>query len=91
VKVLIAGSGYVGLVTGACLAELGHRVTCVDRDAAKIDSLRAGEIPIFEPGLDVLISTNAAARRLRFDTNLAPFCKGADAVFHRRGHAAEWR
>ena len=78
-KVLIVGSGYVGLVTGACLAELGHKVVCVDRDAAKIDDLRAGQIPIFEPGLDVLISANVAAGRLRFETNTL-FSKSADVV-----------
>ena len=81
VKVLIVGSGYVGLVTGACLAELGHSVVCVDRDAAKINNLRSGRIPIFEPGLEALISKNAAVGRLGFETNLAEFSSLADAIF----------
>jgi len=70
VKVSIVGSGYVGLVSGACFAELGHRVVCVDLDAGRIAALRAGRPPIYEPGLDVLIRANAGLGRLSFDTSL---------------------
>ena len=64
-KVCVVGTGYVGLVTGACLSELGHRVICVDRDHSKIDALTAGQIPIFEPGLKPLVSRNK--KKKRFD------------------------
>jgi UDPglucose 6-dehydrogenase len=63
-RVTIFGSGYVGLVTGACLADAGNHVVCVDVDARKIDRLKAGEIPIHEPGLDVMVKRNAEAGRL---------------------------
>ena len=75
-KLTIFGSGYVGLVTGACMAEMGNDVLCVDIDQGKIDRLNAGDIPIYEPGLDALVERNAAAGRLRFTTNVA------DAVAH---------
>lgn len=75
------GSGYVGLVSGACFADFGHDVMCVDKDASKIDALLAGRIPIFEPGLDHLVSSNVAAGRLKFTTDLAEGVKDADAVF----------
>jgi UDPglucose 6-dehydrogenase len=75
------GSGYVGLVSGACFADFGHVVTCVDTDAGKIERLKRGEIPIYEPGLDELVATNARQGRLSFTTELAPAVKGADAVF----------
>src|SRR5262245_30655162 len=74
-RVTIFGSGYVGLVTGACLAEAGNHVICVDVDAGKIDRLNAGEVPIHEPGLDALIKRNAEAGRLEFTTDAA---KGVD-------------
>ena len=70
-RVTIFGSGYVGLVTGACLADAGNDVLCVDVDAKKIEGLKRGEIPIHEPGLDALIKTNAEAERLRFTTSAA--------------------
>jgi UDPglucose 6-dehydrogenase len=80
-KLMIVGSGYVGLTTGACLAELGHEVVCVDRDADKIDGLRSGVVPIFEPGLDSLIARHSASGQLRFDTGLGELGKGVEAVF----------
>jgi len=80
-KITMIGAGYVGLVSGACFADFGHDVVCVDKDEAKIEALRAGRIPIFEPGLDALVARNAAAARLSFTTDLAPAVAGADAVF----------
>lgn len=75
------GSGYVGLVSGACFADFGHNVICVDSDRSKIDRLKRGEIPIYEPGLDELVANNVQQNRLSFTTDLAPAVKGADAVF----------
>ncbi len=75
------GSGYVGLVSGACFSDFGHDVICVDKDAAKIAALEAGKMPIFEPGLDTLVATNVAAGRLTFTTDLKAAVAGADAVF----------
>jgi len=75
------GTGYVGLVSGACFADFGHRVTCVDTDANKIAALHRGEIPIFEPGLDQLVETSVKAGRLDFTTELAGPVAEADAVF----------
>ena len=80
-RVTIIGSGYVGLVSGACFADFGHDVICVDKDHGKIDALNAGRIPIYEPGLDELVSTNVTAGRLSFTTELAGAVGGAGAVF----------
>ena len=80
-RVAMIGSGYVGLVSGACFADFGHTVTCVDKDAAKIDALMQGQIPIYEPGLDVLVNGNRFAGRLAFTTDLAAAVAEADAVF----------
>jgi UDPglucose 6-dehydrogenase len=80
-RIAMIGSGYVGLVSGACFADFGHEVVCVDLDAGKIEALERGEIPIFEPGLDRLVASNAAAGRLRFTTDLAPAVAEADVVF----------
>ncbi len=80
-RITMIGSGYVGLVSGACFADFGHDVVCVDKDRSKIDSLLAGRMPIFEPGLDHLVSANVAAGRLRFTTDLKEAVAGADAVF----------
>ena len=75
------GTGYVGLVSGACFADFGHQVTCVDKDGDKIASLHRGEIPIFEPGLDALVASNVKAGRLDFTTDLTAPVAEADAVF----------
>src|ERR1051326_4042044 len=80
-RIAIIGTGYVGLVSGACFSEFGVSVTCVDMDADKIARLSRGEIPIFEPGLDQLVARNAAAGRLSFTTDLKNAVQGADAVF----------
>jgi len=80
-KITMIGSGYVGLVSGACFADFGHEVICVDADASKIERLKRGEIPIFEPGLDELVASNVRQNRLSFTTDLGPAVKGADAVF----------
>ena len=80
-NITMIGAGYVGLVTGTCFAEFGHSVTCVDTVAAKIEQLNNGVIPIYEPGLDVLVKKNAAEGRLRFTTDLAQAVPEAEAVF----------
>lgn len=80
-RIAIVGTGYVGLVSGACFSEFGVEVTCVDQDGGKIARLQRGEIPIFEPGLDALVANNAAAGRLSFTTDLPAAVAGADAVF----------
>src|SRR3981081_2518235 len=80
-RLAMIGTGYVGLVSGACFADFGHHVTCVDKDGDKIASLRRGEIPIFEPGLDALVAANAAAGRLDFATDLERAVSDSDAVF----------
>ena len=80
-RVAIIGTGYVGLVSGACFAHFGHDVICVDKDESKIERLMRGEIPIFEPGLDALVAENVAANRLSFTTDLKAATPGATAVF----------
>jgi UDPglucose 6-dehydrogenase len=80
-RIVVVGAGYVGLVSGACLSEFGHIVTCVDNDPAKIRALQAGEIPIFEPGLEQVIEANVRAGRLEFSTNLSGPVKKAEVVF----------
>ncbi|MEQ8178426.1 MAG: UDP-glucose/GDP-mannose dehydrogenase family protein [Amphiplicatus sp.] len=80
-RVAMIGTGYVGLVSGACFADFGHDVICVDKDAGKIARLEAGEIPIFEPGLEELVEENVKAGRLAFTTDLVPAIANADAVF----------
>jgi UDPglucose 6-dehydrogenase len=80
-RLAMIGTGYVGLVSGACFADFGHHVTCVDKDGDKIAALRRGEIPIFEPGLDALVAANVKAGRLDFATDLAKPVADADAVF----------
>src|SRR6516162_6314604 len=80
-RIAMIGTGYVGLVSGACFADFGHRVTCVDKDADKIAGLHRGEIPIYEPGLDALVASNVKAGRLHFTTDLSAPVAEADAVF----------
>jgi UDPglucose 6-dehydrogenase len=80
-RVAMIGTGYVGLVSGACFADFGHEVTCVDKDTGKIAALTRGEVPIYEPGLNDLVAANARAGRLKFTNDLASAVKAADAVF----------
>jgi UDPglucose 6-dehydrogenase len=80
-RVAMIGTGYVGLVSGACFADFGHTVTCIDKDADKIARLKAGEMPIFEPGLKTLVDRNTADGRLSFDTDGARAVAESDAVF----------
>ena len=80
-KIAMVGSGYVGLVSGACFADFGHDVVCIDKDASKIERLREGIMPIYEPGLDALVDSNARAGRLTFTTDLAEGIEGAGAIF----------
>ncbi|MBX3485660.1 UDP-glucose/GDP-mannose dehydrogenase family protein [Phenylobacterium sp.] len=80
-RVAMIGTGYVGLVSGACFADFGHTVTCIDKDASKIEQLEAGGIPIYEPGLDQLVASNVKAGRLFFDTDARQAIAEADAVF----------
>ncbi|KQU99461.1 UDP-glucose/GDP-mannose dehydrogenase family protein [Devosia sp. Root105] len=80
-KITIFGSGYVGLVTGACLADAGNQVVCVDIDAAKVALLNSGHVPIYEPGLEAIVSGNRAARRLSFTTDIAAGVEHGEALF----------
>ena len=80
-RIAMIGTGYVGLVSGACFSEFGTQVICVDKDRRKIQQLENGDIPIYEPGLKALVSKNIAAGRLNFTTDLEPAVKNADAVF----------
>ncbi len=80
-RVVMIGTGYVGLVSGACFADFGHEVTCIDKDVSKIEALQAGRIPIFEPGLDVLVEQNVRAGRLFFTTDPREALAKADIVF----------
>lgn len=80
-KIAMIGTGYVGLVSGVCFSDFGHDVVCVDKDPSKIETLNKGEVPIYEPGLDVLMQKNVDAGRLTFTTELVEAVDGADAVF----------
>ena len=80
-KISIVGTGYVGLVTGACFAEVGHQVICVDNDLKKVEVLQAGGIPIYEPGLEEIVKRNVAAGRLRFTGEIADGVKNSEVVF----------
>ena len=80
-KIAMVGSGYVGLVSGACLADFGHEVACIDKDTSKIERLRKGVMPIYEPGLEALVEANVKAGRLSFTTDLAEGIRDAQAIF----------
>ena len=80
-RIAMIGTGYVGLVSGACFADFGHDVVCVDKDARKIDALKQNVMPIWEPGLESLVKANVDRGRLSFTTNLAEGVDGADAIF----------
>jgi UDPglucose 6-dehydrogenase len=80
-RIAMIGTGYVGLVSGACLSEFGHEVVCIDKDASKVETLRNGGIPIYEPGLDEVVAANVKAGRLSFETDLAHGVAGAAAIF----------
>src|SRR4051812_12942182 len=79
-RVTIVGTGYVGLVSGACLSDFGHIVTCVDKDTEKLARLNKGQIPIFEPGLEALVENNVKAGRLFFTSDLATAVAAAEVV-----------
>ena len=80
-KIAVVGTGYVGLVTGSCLADVGMDVTCVDVDAQKIANLHKGVLPIYEPGLEDIVERNTKAGRLHFTTDLSEAVQGAEAAF----------
>src|SRR6476659_4921710 len=80
-RIAMIGTGYVGLVSGACFADFGHQVACIDKDAGKIAGLNRGQMPIWEPGLEGLVKANAEHGRLTFTTDLAAGVEGAEAVF----------
>jgi UDPglucose 6-dehydrogenase len=80
-KIVVVGTGYVGLVTGTCFAEVGINVICVDIDTNKIENLRKGILPIYEPGLEELVTRNTEAGRLKFSTSLSESIKDADVAF----------
>src|SRR5262245_23022735 len=80
-RIAVIGTGYVGLVVGACFAETGNEVICVDKDAAKIRQLNRGRIPIYEPGLEELVKRNHAEKRLTFSTQLAEPVRQSDVIF----------
>src|SRR3989337_804783 len=80
-RIAMIGTGYVGLVSGACFADFGHQVTCIDKDEGKIDALNAGKMPIWEPGLEGLVKANIERGRLKFTTDLGQGIADAEAVF----------
>ena len=90
-KIAVVGSGYVGLVLGACLAENGNDVTCIDKDASKVRSLRRGVMPIYEPGLEEMVKRNRAEKRLEFTTDLPRAVRSRQHRLHCRRHAAARR
>src|SRR6476661_3654893 len=80
-RIAMIGTGYVGLVSGACLSDFGHDVVCIDKDASKIEGLKNGIMPIWEPGLESLVKANTERGRLSFTTELGEGVDGAEAVF----------
>ena len=90
-RIVMIGTGYVGLVSGACFADFGHQVVCVEKDAGKLAALGRGEIPIFEPDLDRLVETNVKAGRLTFTTDLTASGRRGRCRVHRGRHAVASR
>ena len=80
-QITVIGTGYVGLVTGSCLSDFGHRITCVDNDAEKVRRLQKGEIPIYEPGLEAIVERNAYYNRLTFTTDTAEAVREGEVIF----------
>src|SRR4051812_26781878 len=80
-RIAMIGAGYVGLTSGACFAQLGHAVTCIDIDKDRISELQAGRLPIFEPGLQEIVARKTRQHRLRFSSDIAAGCRDADAIF----------
>ena len=80
-KICMIGTGYVGLVSGACFADLGNTVYCVDKDQDKIDMLNSGEVPIYEPGLNEIVKKNYLSNRLKFTSDLSKAVKFSDIIF----------
>ena len=89
-KICVIGAGYVGLTTGTCFADLGHQVTCVDVDGPRIDRLRAGEMPIYEPGLEEMVRRNAQAGRLRFTCQYDDGVPDAERRLAHGGSPGRW-
>ena len=93
-KLTIIGTGYVGLVSGTCFAEVGHHVICVDNDATKVKMLQAGGIPIYEPGLEELVKKNVASGHLKFTNSTAEGVEKSDVIFiacrRRRSRTVRW-
>ena len=90
-NIAVVGTGYVGLVVGACFAENGNSVVCVDKDAAKVRALQKGKIPIYEPGLEELVKRNRQEGRLTFTTTLPRAVRASQVDLHRRRHARKPR
>ncbi len=90
-KIAMMGTGYVGLVSGACFSEFGHHVVCVDKDEAKIEALKAGRVPIYEPGLAEVVADNVRAGRLSFTMEVESSVREADAVFIAVGNSIATR
>ena len=80
-KIAVVGSGYVGLVTGACFAQVGHQVICIDNDKQKIEMLRSGVVPIYEPGLEQLVQRNVSANRLAFSDSIQAGVDNSEVIF----------
>ncbi len=90
-NICVVGSGYVGLVTGACLADFGMHVTAIDKDESKVEALSRGEIPIYEPGLETLVQKNMEEGRLSFSLALGPAVEEASAIFIAVGTPPLWK
>lgn len=89
-NIAVVGTGYVGLVTGTCFAETGNDVVCVDIDASKVEMMKNGAIPIYEPGLEILFERNIKNKRLHFTTDLHSAIKDAEVVFFMPAYSSGW-